>query len=162
MPARARPSRSLIERVRLPAPSEPQMNMGVFPSGQRGQTVNLLRFASMVRIRPPPRSVANKIDATRKPLESLAVFTFSRVILSFDFHRCHIDTRWIRTTEAVIRGLVSLIFQRSQPSFFVFGSNFQKIYCTILRNLCCVLSQHKITGGDPYSNSLFPGKSSVR
>ena len=30
------------------------MNMGEFPSGQRGQTVNLLRFASMVRIRPPP------------------------------------------------------------------------------------------------------------
>ena len=28
--------------------------MGEFPSGQRGQTVNLLRFASMVRIRPPP------------------------------------------------------------------------------------------------------------
>ena len=28
--------------------------MGEFPSGQRGQTVNLLRIASMVRIRPPP------------------------------------------------------------------------------------------------------------
>ena len=28
--------------------------MGEFLSGQRGQTVNLLRFASMVRIRPPP------------------------------------------------------------------------------------------------------------
>ena len=28
--------------------------MGEFQSGQRGQTVNLLRFASMVRIRPPP------------------------------------------------------------------------------------------------------------
>ena len=25
-----------------------------FPRGQRGQTVNLLRFVSMVRIRPPP------------------------------------------------------------------------------------------------------------
>ncbi len=28
--------------------------MGVFPSGQRGQTVNLLRFASVVRIHPRP------------------------------------------------------------------------------------------------------------
>lgn len=28
--------------------------MGEFPRGQRGQTVNLLRFVSMVRIRPPP------------------------------------------------------------------------------------------------------------
>ena len=27
-----------------------------FPSGQRGQTVNLLRFASVVRIHPPPPS----------------------------------------------------------------------------------------------------------
>ena len=31
--------------------------MGEFPSGQRGQTVNLLRFASMVRIRPPPPQI---------------------------------------------------------------------------------------------------------
>ena len=31
-----------------------KLQMGEFPSGQRGQTVNLLRFASMVRIRPPP------------------------------------------------------------------------------------------------------------
>ena len=30
--------------------------MGEFPSGQRGQTVNLLRLASMVRIRPLPPS----------------------------------------------------------------------------------------------------------
>ena len=29
-------------------------HMGEFPRGQRGQTVNLLRFVSMVRIRPPP------------------------------------------------------------------------------------------------------------
>ena len=43
-----------IERVRLPAPFRQQLHMGEFPSGQRGQTVNLLRFASMVRIRPPP------------------------------------------------------------------------------------------------------------
>ena len=100
--------------------------MGEFPSGQRGQTVNLLRFASMVRIRPPPPSVADKIDATRKPLEFLAVFAFSWVYFSFDFYRCHIDTRWIRTTETVVRGLVSLHFQRSQPSFFVFERNSEK------------------------------------
>ena len=31
-----------------------KVNMGVFPSGQRGQTVNLLRFASVVRIHPLP------------------------------------------------------------------------------------------------------------
>ena len=31
-----------------------KLNMGEFPSGQRGQTVNLLLSASMVRIRPLP------------------------------------------------------------------------------------------------------------
>ena len=61
--------------------------MGEFPSGQRGQTVNLLLIASVVRIHLPPPSVADKIDATRKPLESLAVFAFSRVL----FHSIFID-----------------------------------------------------------------------
>ena len=66
---------------------------------------------------PSLPSVANKIDATRKPLESLAVFAFSGQVFSFNFHRCQIDTRWIRTTEVSFRGLVPLIFQRNQPSF---------------------------------------------
>ena len=44
-------------RVRLPAPIFPQrseLNMGEFPSGQRGQTVNLLAVLSVVRIHLPP------------------------------------------------------------------------------------------------------------
>ncbi len=44
--------------LNFPSPStgfkNRQLNTGEFPSGQRGQTVNLLRIASMVRIRPPP------------------------------------------------------------------------------------------------------------
>ena len=37
--------------------STKQLNMGEFPSGQRGQTVNLLRFASMVQIHSlPPKN----------------------------------------------------------------------------------------------------------
>ena len=119
-----------------------KFHMGAFPSGQRGQTVNLLAMPSVVRIHHPPPSVANKIDATRKPLESLAVFAFSRQVFSFDFHRCHIDTRWIRTTEVSFRGLISLIFQRSQPSFFVFGNISQEIYYTNIKTLCCVVWQH--------------------
>ena len=31
-----------------------QLNMGEFPSGQRGQTVNLLSLTSLVRIQLPP------------------------------------------------------------------------------------------------------------
>ena len=44
-------------RVRLLAPIFPQrskVNMGEFPSGQRGQTVNLLSVTSVVRIHLPP------------------------------------------------------------------------------------------------------------
>ena len=33
-----------------------QVHTEEFPSGQRGQTVNLLQFASVVRIHPPPPS----------------------------------------------------------------------------------------------------------
>ena len=50
-------------RVRLPAPIFPQrskVNMGEFPSGQRGQTVNLLSVTSVVRIHLPPPNSALK------------------------------------------------------------------------------------------------------
>ena len=49
-------------RVRLPAPIFPQrskVNMGEFPSGQRGQTVNLLSVTSVVRIHLPPPKIPN-------------------------------------------------------------------------------------------------------
>ena len=49
-------------RVRLPAPIFPQrseLNMGEFPSGQRGQTVNLLSVTSVVRIHLPPPKIPN-------------------------------------------------------------------------------------------------------
>ena len=53
-------------RVRLPAPIFPQrskLNMGEFPSGQRGQTVNLLSMTSVVRIHlPPPKSALKSAD----------------------------------------------------------------------------------------------------
>ena len=49
-------------RVRLPAPIFPQrseLKMGEFPSGQRGQTVNLLSVTSVVRIHLPPPKIPN-------------------------------------------------------------------------------------------------------
>ena len=53
-------------RVRLPAPlltANSQVNMGEFPSGQRGQTVNLLSVTSVVRIHlPPPKSALFSAD----------------------------------------------------------------------------------------------------
>ena len=48
-----------------PSTSSTKLNMGVFPSGQRGQTVNLLSLTSVVRIHPLP---PNKKDL---PLASL-------------------------------------------------------------------------------------------
>ena len=54
-----------------------QLNiMGAFPSGQRGQTVNLLRFASVVRIHPlPPTNFSEKdimpANGLTKPLAGI-------------------------------------------------------------------------------------------
>ena len=44
-----------------------KLNMEEFPSGQRGQTVNLLRFASVVRIHPRPPSLAARTSAAKPP-----------------------------------------------------------------------------------------------
>ena len=45
------------QSTRLSVHATVKMNMGVFPSGQWGQTVNLLLSASVVRIHPrPPRT----------------------------------------------------------------------------------------------------------
>ena len=41
---------------------EIKVNMEEFPSGQRGQTVNLLRYVSVVRIHPPPPNKKHRID----------------------------------------------------------------------------------------------------
>ena len=51
--------------------------MGVFPSGQRGQTVNLLSLTSVVRIHPlPPRK-----RRLRKQSSFSVIFALRRVIL---------------------------------------------------------------------------------
>ena len=57
--------------------NQTELNMGEFPSGQRGQTVNLLRIASMVRIRPPPP----ENDKFRKKLVVFSYIRLRRVIL---------------------------------------------------------------------------------
>ena len=58
------------------------MNMGVFPSGQWGQTVNLLLSASVVRIHP-------------RPPKNLTVCKYAEVfvLLVRETHKCG----WIRT-----------------------------------------------------------------
>ena len=59
-------------RLRSPAPKSLEqptvalrkLNMGEFPSGQRGQTVNLLSLTSVVRIHlPPPEKALAKASA---------------------------------------------------------------------------------------------------
>ena len=42
-----------------------KLHMGGFPSGQRGQTVNLLQFASVVRIHLRPFAVKRKTNEYR-------------------------------------------------------------------------------------------------
>ena len=45
------------QRVTGSSPVGPIKNMGGFPSGQRGQTVNLLSTTSVVRIHPHPLGI---------------------------------------------------------------------------------------------------------
>ena len=52
---------------------------GAFPSGQRGQTVNLLHLASVVRIHPLPPERLHKKDAATKNPDKLGVFHIFRV-----------------------------------------------------------------------------------
>ena len=50
-------------------------NMGEFPSGQRGQTVNLLSMTSVVRIHPLPPSKGYKKDIATENLDFIKVFS---------------------------------------------------------------------------------------
>ena len=60
--------------------------MGEFPSGQRGQTVNLLLYASMVRIHPLPPRNGYKKDIARENPDFIGVFTvLYGKILAIDF-----------------------------------------------------------------------------
>ena len=63
--------------------------MGEFPSGQRGQTVNLLRFASMVRIRPPPPNKHRNFDTKITVL----IFVYIRKNQVFSIFLCEIQSR---------------------------------------------------------------------
>ncbi len=83
-----------------------QLNMGVFPSGQRGQTVNLLSSTSVVRIHPLPPSVVVYLDATPKSLEKSRLFLILLPIFKLQFHRCQRPARWIRTTETKYKGQI--------------------------------------------------------
>ena len=81
--------------------------MGEFPSGQRGQTVNLLSVTSVVRIHLLPPSVVVYLDATPKSLEKSRLFAFLPLFFKLQFHRCQRPTRWIRATEVKIMGRFS-------------------------------------------------------
>ena len=70
--------------------------MEEFPSGQRGQTVNLLRFASVVRIHPPP--------PTRRKLHIACDEFFCKKLIAHSFRcsslpKCD-PLRWARIWDA--------------------------------------------------------------
>ena len=67
-----------------------QLNMEEFPSGQRGQTVNLLRLASMVRIHPPPPDYVPDFTVRHIFLSIHAgLRAFSRFKKGLVSHYCH-------------------------------------------------------------------------
>ena len=51
--------------------------MGEFPSGQRGQTVNLLSLTSVVRIHLPPPSKGYKKDVAQDTPDKIGGFAVS-------------------------------------------------------------------------------------
>ena len=65
------------------------MNMGEFPSGQRGQTVNLLRIASVVRIHLPPPYKHRNFDTKITVL----VLFYLRKNQVFSIFLCEIQSR---------------------------------------------------------------------
>ena len=54
-----------------------KLNMGEFPSGQRGQTVNLLSTTSVVRIHPLPPSKGYKKDVAQETPDFIGGFAVS-------------------------------------------------------------------------------------
>ena len=80
--------------------------MGEFPSGQRGQTVNLLLIASVVRIHLPPPIPNTKV---------LGIFAFLRIVAGFCYQKvlnkeCHFQLTLILT-------LIRLFFVGQKCSF---------------------------------------------
>ena len=76
-----------------------KVNTGGYPSGQRGQTVNLLRLASMVRIHLPPPAKRhfslwkNVFFHLYKFLEEFAIYTAYSIYLRFDMLPCGNEQR---------------------------------------------------------------------
>ena len=57
--------------------------MGDFPSGQRGQTVNLLAMPSVVRIHHPPPTETTIVIRTPRCWTTMVVFVFALQIAAF-------------------------------------------------------------------------------
>ena len=93
------PSTSSTSPRRKAKPTaEQQRNMGEFPSGQRGQTVNLLALPSVVRIHLPPPTLSVYFD--RNGAQGFRIFAsipaenrgFSIFLPDFSpQHRCRRD-----------------------------------------------------------------------
>ncbi len=93
-----------------------KVNMGVFPSGQWGQTVNLLLSASVVRIHPRPPK-----EAQRTKLRW--AFCFARHLKSH-------SRGWMRTAAAT-----SLKMAQKQPGGLFFSSAARDIHPRPPKNL---------------------------
>ena len=73
-----------------------QLHMGEFPSGQRGQTVNLLLIASVVRIHLPPPAETTIVIRTPRCWTTMVVFVFALQIAAFSSRTflIQLDTRF--------------------------------------------------------------------
>ena len=80
--------------------------MGDFPSGQRGQTVNLLAMPSVVRIHHPP-------PENDKFRQKLVVFSYIRLTASYMHLRCVIFASQVICLRALGANIISLKLQVS-------------------------------------------------
>ena len=130
----------LMVRLRSPAPY-----MGDFPSGQRGQTVNLLSVTSVVRILPLPPTKTEHLST-----DKCSVFVYPSLRLGIS------SPREVRCISSAPSGLYIITRQRASPcGLMIYNTScwwytatscgwytrlrldlFAKVWYNTLRNLC--------------------------
>ena len=86
-----------------------KLNMGEFPSGQRGQTVNLLSTTSVVRIHHLPPSIKgsfrNGMSFFRNFFGILGFGDFSAKVVYDWFRQGNLDTNWTWIYQVIPLGM---------------------------------------------------------